>query len=134
MHNFDEARDVRMQGERSFQIGGQQFTYKPAVSPESLIPWADMTADTPEVEAIRIIDETVLAFLDPGQEGKWLLARDPDSANPLTADDIIELIKWLVTEQSGRPTSPPSDSSNGSETGGHGTNLKAVPVSPVAVA
>lgn len=137
MKNFDEAREERERRDRSFQIGGQEFTYRPAVSPEAILRWSQMTGgempDLTEQEAISILDDTVGAFLEPGQEKKWKAVRDPDLKNPLNISDLRDLIAWLFEEQAGRPTSPPSGSSGGSETGGTGTSstaessLQAVP-------
>jgi len=133
MQNFDVERDARLEGERTFVIGGETFTYKPAVAPEALVAWADMNADTPEADAIRIMDETVVAFLEAGQEEKWATVRNPALSNPLTANDILGVIKWLVEEQTSRPTMPSSASSPGSGNGGPGTSLTGELVSPAGV-
>lgn len=134
MHNFDVERETRLQGDRTFQIGGQTFTYRPSVAPEKLIRWAEMSVDTPEMEAIEIIDETVVAFLEDGQAEKWKAVRNPDLPNPLNANDISGLVKWLMEEQTGRPTSPSSASTTGSGNGAPGTILTGVPDSPVVPA
>lgn len=131
MHNFDTDRENRLLGDRSFQIGGETFTYRPSVAPEKLVRWAEMTVDTPEMEAIAIIDETIIAFLESGQAEKWQKVRDPDLPNPLNANDISGLVRWLMEEQTGRPTSPSSGSTTGSANGAPGTTLTAVPASPV---
>ncbi len=120
MKNFDEARAEREKRDRSFQIGGESFTYRPAVAPETILRWSQMTGgeipDLTEQQALDIFDETVLAFLEPNQEEKWASIREPDVAHPLNVADLRELVAWLFEEQTGRPTGPPSDSSGGPAT------------------
>lgn len=127
MRNFDEAREERLKRDRSFQIGGETFSYRAAVAPESILRWSQMTGGEidplPEETAIEIFDETVLAFLEPGQDDKWKKVRDPNAKIPLNVGDLKDLVLWLFEEQSGRPTSPPSDSSGGSGSGETGTSL-----------
>lgn len=137
MKNFDEARAEREVRDRSFQIGGESFTYRPAVAPEGILRWSQMTGgempDLTEVEAIEIFDETVNAFLEPGQAEKWSRVRDPQAKHPLNLSDLRDLVSWLFEEQAGRPTTQPSDSSGGSEKSETGTSstdaspLQAVP-------
>lgn len=125
MKDFDEARAERQARDRSFRIGGEEFTYRPAVAPEAILQWSRMTGgempDLTEQEAIEIFDETVLAFLEVGQEKKWKAVRDPKLENPLNISDLRELVSWLFEEQTGRPTGQPSDSSDGSGTPPTGT-------------
>ena len=125
MKDFDEARAERQARDRSFRIGGKEFTYRPAVAPEAILRWSQMTGgEVPELteeQAIEIFDETVLAFLEVGQDGNWRAVRDPNAENPLNISDLRELVSWLFEEQTGRPTGQPSDSSPGSGSGGTGT-------------
>lgn len=134
MHDFDIARGLRLSQDRSFKIGGETFTYRPAVAPEAIVRYSDMGAETPELEAIEIIDETVIALLDEGQAEKWHGVRNTNAENPLSADDIITLIRWILEAQTARPTGPSPDSSSGSGPAKNGTDSKAATASPVAVA
>jgi hypothetical protein len=124
--NFDEARGEREKRDRSFQIGGEEFTYRAAVAPEAILHWSKMTGgeipDLTEEQALEIFDETVQAFLEPGQSEKWEKVRNPNAKHPLNIGDLRDLVSWLFEEQTARPTTPPSDSSDGSESGGTGTN------------
>lgn len=117
MKNFDEARAERERRDRSFQIGGEEFTYRPAVAPETILRWSQMTGgempDLTEEQALDIFDETVLAFLEPDQSEKWARIRNPKAAHPLNVADLRALVSWLFEEQAGRPTGKPSDSSGG---------------------
>lgn len=116
---IEEARAARADRDRSFEIGGKTFTHKPAVAPETLARYYDMTAGLragiTNEEAIAIIDETVLGLLDPGQEDAWYEVRDPNISNPLTHNDLHALIEGLLAVVTDRPIGPPSDSTDGQE-------------------
>lgn len=115
--NFDEERNERASRRRQFTIGGETFSYRAGVEPEVLADWMDVGADTPELEAVRIADKTIVAFLDPSQADLWHQIRQPGALeNPITSGDLLALIRWLISEQAGRPTEPSGSSSNGSQT------------------
>jgi hypothetical protein len=114
--DFDEARRERESYDRSFVIGGTQFTRRIAVAPERVLNWNKAGAGELELDEqgwLDLYDETVLALLEPGQEDKWAAVRSPDLEHPLTGTDLTNLIRWLFTEMAGRPTGRSSDSSPG---------------------
>lgn len=118
MKNFDLIRDERLKRERSFQLGGETFTYRASVSPEALLAW-DQRHDKQGQEFLDVVDETVLAFLEDGQKAKWEHVRrpaGPNNTNPVNINDIVEVIAYLFEEQVGRPTESPSTSTNGAVT------------------
>lgn len=159
MKDFDQERAQRANKDRAFRINGYEFQYRPAVAPQSLLPWSRMVggefverhadgsvvlgpdnaplSSLSEEKALEIYDQTIRAFLVPGQEDKWEAARDPNAENPINLGDLTNLIVWLFEETSGRPTGPPS-SSSGSSTGasngqsGTGSTV-ALPSPPAAV-
>lgn len=114
MRDFDVARTERLQRERTFKIGGETFNYRAAVLPEDLLAW-DQRHDKIGQEFLDVVDETVLAFLEPGQAAKWTAIRQ-QRENPVNIQDIVDVIAWLFEEQVGRPTGPSSASTNGHET------------------
>lgn len=138
--------------ERSFKIGGETFVYRPSVAPELFKKWSMMVGgeyvlrdeqgrpllDTnkqpisslTEDEALTIYDETILAFLEPGQEERWKAIRAADAENPLNLEDIKAVMRWLFDQQSNRPTGRSLASSNGSETAGTGTSSTVESSSP----
>ena len=63
-----------------------------------------------EKEALEIYEQTIQAFLEPGQEEKWARVRAHDAAHPLNLADMSALVRWLFEEHSGRPTGPSSGS------------------------
>lgn len=131
MKDFDTARNERLARERGFRIGGHDFVYRASVAPEALLAWDDR-GNKDGQEFLDVIDETVIAFLEPGQEEKWRAARSGASENPLNISDIIEVIQWLFEEQVGRPTGRSSESTSGGA--GNGTPLTVVSSSPVTPA
>lgn len=135
MKNFDTERNERASLERKFQMGGETFTYRAGVRPEDILSWFQMrsgeTADElSQANQVAVYDDTILAFLDPGQAEKWARVR-AEAEPPISLGDIADLIDWLFEEQAGRPTSQPSDSTNGSGSGGTGTTSTDSSPSPV---
>lgn len=137
MHDFDTERievwRERQAQDRTFRIGEEEFTYRVAVPPEALLPWLTLDIEMSEVDALKAIDATVLGFLEPGQEEKWAYVRRPDLEPPLTQKNLLDLCKWLMGQQVGRPTVTPSDSGTGSQTRESGTASTGVSSSPPAV-
>jgi hypothetical protein len=140
MHDFDAARieawRERHAQDRTFRIGGEEFTYLVAVPPEALLPWLSMNEEMGEAEALANVDLTVLNFLEPGQEEKWnrVRADRPAEGPPITQADLLALCKWLMGQQTGRPTGTSSGSSTGSPTRESGTTSKDGSSSPVLAA
>lgn len=122
MKNFDKVRRERIDRDREFIIGGETFAYRSGVRPEALVPWFQLQSGESLVgetrlsqeQQLKVMDDTVLAFLEEGQAEKWASVR-MSVENPVTLKDIDALIEWLIEEQTGRPTEPLSDSSPGSE-------------------
>lgn len=133
MKDFDTDRVHRVQRDRKFQIGGEEFTYLPSVRPEAMADWNEGV--TGEVELgerkwLELFDSTIIALLEPGQEEKWRSVRE--NADPaINLQDLQDLMKWLLAEQSGRPTGSPSDST---ETDGPTTTESTATSSPLPAA
>lgn len=132
MKNFDELRVHRSERDRSFQIGGETFTYRPSVAPEVMASWNE--AVTGEValgerEWLKLYDATILGLLESGQEEKWAAVRAPGVALPINLADLSTLMEWLLAEQSGRPTERPSDSTQtDGPTGTESTDTSSPPL------
>lgn len=130
MKDFDTIRNERLSRERTFKLGEETFNYRASVSPEQLLAW-DQRHDKQGQDFLDVVDETVIAFLEAGQEAKWAHVRRPggaDNPNPVNIQDIVEVIAWLFEEQVGRPTGQSSASTNGHAT--TPTPLTAVSSSP----
>ncbi len=120
--NFDEAREERSSRPNTFQIGGEVFSFRRGLRPETfteyIAEYAEMPLDTKGDEVIRIIDRTIVNFLagDDADEC-WRKVRSHDE-DALTAGDMRKVLLWLIEEQTDRPMEAPSSSGNGRETTG----------------
>lgn len=119
VRGIEKDRAERASRPRTFELAGETFTHKPSVPMEVMANYFDMTTARIEVdnqEAIKIIDATILGFLEPGQEEKWHKVRH-DAQNPVTYSDAHSLIEGLLRSLSGRPTGESSDSTDGQKNG-----------------
>lgn len=131
MRDFDAERLAVAEKDRSFRIGGRDFTYQTGVRPEVLARYFDGSPTGDNIETLAIYDDTVIAFLSPGQEEAWREIRAVEGPAAITLRNIRDLLDWLIAEQTGRPTQPPSESSNGSGSQANGTGSTADSGSPV---
>ena len=121
MHDFDIDREHRYEGDRKFKIGGEEFQHRAGVRPELQQAWEEMPPETRGSEALKITDELIMAWLDvdadPTGPDRWRKLRERDT-DPITTRDINNLVVWLYTQSTRRPTEPPSSSEDGrGETG-----------------
>lgn len=131
MQDFDTARDLRLQQDRTFRLGGQTFTHRPSVAPEVIASWEDaQTQGVSAAEMVVLVDKVIGQILEPGQEELWRQVRDPDVANPVSTGDMAQVMEWLVERVSGHPSEPSSASS--STAGSTTPSLTAVSSSPPA--
>jgi hypothetical protein len=128
VHNFDTARQARAEAARAaprtFQIGGETFVRRDSVRPEVLTAWEAVTPETPASETLEIVDTLVGEFLIGDGHSRWLALRQRYD-DPITLSDMMEVVVWLVQEETTFPTTEPSPSSDGSggpTTGGSSTD------------
>lgn len=117
MKDFDEARDERKSADRAFRFGGETFVMKATVRPEVMVGYESINTDTDALVALSIIDDMVISFIEGGEDAerryRAVRAREEDA---ISMDDLNALVEWLISEQTGRPTSAPSASSGGRTT------------------
>ena len=134
--DFDQERQARVARLRTFRIGGEQFTVRASVRPEALLDWESVGGDTSAEETLRVIDSTILALVENenGQAGaheRWqaLRTREDDA---VSLEDLLDVMAWLMEQQTGRPTVQPSDSSTKPEQAGtNSTDASSSAASPV---
>lgn len=51
MQDFDIARKAREDADRTFRIGGKEFTYRPAVAPEAIMQWTEFAGGADKEQA-----------------------------------------------------------------------------------
>jgi hypothetical protein len=127
--DFDGDRRKREQqsrDERAMILGGETFYAKASVKPEVLTQFSDINDDTPMKEVLRITDDTILALLEnvDHTEERYRAVRASED-DIVTLADLLEVAKWLVEVQTGRPTELPSASSGSPETTTNGTDSTA---------
>jgi hypothetical protein len=121
MQNFDEARDVRLNADRTFQLGHETLVRQPGVHPTVMFAYEDMKAETGAAEAYEIVVGLVYAFVEPEYHPKLDALLSVDNPHPVTISDLNTLVQWLIRETTGRPTTAPSPSTAGRETPQTGT-------------
>jgi len=129
MKDFDQdiqerhSRREQEIADRTFKLNGKLFTYRANPSYTALERLAS-TSDAQGAEVIRMWEDGLLDLLDDGQEDEFLAAlRDPKQ--PVTIEDLNQIISWITEAQTTRPTSPPSPSGPG----GNGTQTPSTDVS-----
>ena len=125
VRDFDAERQERYERSRKFKIGGETLTFHRGLRPEAFseitAAYNDLTLETPPEEAIRIMDETIAAFLESDADReKWATIRAREE-QAITARDMRDVLGMIFEEQTGRPTESPEPSSNGA--GGAGEIL-----------
>jgi hypothetical protein len=107
MRSFDIQQDL------DFQIGGETFHMK-TVRPEVLASWEDAPIPENSADALKVLDERLLIFLDNGngQHERWKALRERED-NALSMGQLRAVLEWMVEVQSTLPTEPPSPSARG---------------------
>ena len=117
MKDFDAERRRRIALDRTFKIGGEEFHRVAGCRPETLLAWSELTGDdgaapADGARAITLIDRLCFDLIDADDRERWvaLRAREDD---PVTIEDLRDVLNWLVSAVMGRPlegspSSPPS--------------------------
>ena len=119
--NFDQERlqAIEEMGDRTFELGGETFTRRATIRPETANQYAallqDFLEDLPAAETLKRTDETILILIETEGHERWraLREREDDAIDNRT---IAKVLNWLVAEMAGRPTEAPKSSGNGRAT------------------
>lgn len=102
MKDFNEL----LAKEREFKVQDQVFAWKD-VRPEVLSEFdIDVNGDDPNA-VWGLMDRQILLFLPESEQEKWKELRK-DEDKPVTIGQMNAVLTWLMEEQTGRPTEPPS--------------------------
>ena len=109
MKNFDEMLPT----DREFTVGGETYHWRD-VRPEVLTSFEPSTngSEPDENAAWRLMDDQILLFIAKEEADRWRELRARDD-NPVTIAQLNAILLWLMEEQTGRPTVPPSPSAAG---------------------
>jgi hypothetical protein len=119
--NFDterKAREIPVE-ERTFVLGGETFIGRSSVRPEALTKWDGITEDMSVGDVLQATDDTILALIEDTDDAhaRYLALRQKEE-DPLTVPDLVAVGTWLVEVQTGRPTEPPTGSTDSPSTPG----------------
>lgn len=106
MHDFDLERQERYTADREFKLGGEIFIRKPAVRPEVMIAYEDMSMEASAAESLAVVDKTILSFIEDTNDAhaRYQALRERDE-DPVSIRDLNQLVVWLISESTKRPTS-----------------------------
>lgn len=120
MKNFDparRARSTRPAAERTFMLGGETFIVRQRVPANVMTQLDEISGGgVSPGQVLEIIAGVVDDMVEPPGGDKWLelVARGGED-DPLTLADVMEVVSWLVENETNIPTSEPLPSGNGSE-------------------
>jgi len=110
--DFDTLRSQREQRERTFKIAGREFQFRPALPAQTYSLYLELMDKMAEGHwpegSFDTLNATMLALLEPDYRDVWAEAIGDGGANPVSFEDIAEIIDYCVSVQTGRPTKPPS--------------------------
>lgn len=115
---FDERLAARKAADRTFILRGVQFTRRPSVSPDEFDE-ADKAReeaqeDGDEEKWTNALDRMILVYLDgEDAEENWRKVRAIRGEDAVTIADMEDIARWLVEEDTGRPTQAPEASTGG---------------------
>lgn len=122
MKDFDELRREREQRERSFRIAGREFFFRPALPAAQYSLYLELMDKMREGRwpegSFETLNETVLQLLEEESRDHWRVTIAENNGNPVSFEDIADVIDYCVAVQTARPTKPRSLSGSTGESGG----------------
>lgn len=139
MKDFDATQKTRHQerelefGDKPFSFRGETFHVKANVRYGVIKSVAGIAEADDGNKVFSVIEDAVISLIsDKDNAAERLRIACANDDFPVTFEDLIELLNWLIEEQTGRPPTPVDSSSNGS--GESGTLLmETSSEGPVAV-
>ena len=104
MKDFNEL----LAQEREFRVQDQTFAWKD-VRPEILTAFETDTNGNDPNAVWDLMDRQILLFLSEDEQKRWKELRAREDS-PVTIGQMNAVLTWLMEEQTGRPTEPPSPS------------------------
>ena len=129
MKDFDEGR-IAPASDRTFRIGGETFVRKATVRPEALLGWDGITPESKSTETLKVVDQLISDFVTEPAKWRELRQREED---PVSLQDMMKIVEWLIAGVTGFPTTAPSPSGPGSVPIPVGANSTAISPSPVSI-
>lgn len=111
MKDFDAARPEVPVEDRQCRFRGLVLTARRAVRPEALAAFRD-AAPGSAAQDLLDYEAFISAALEPESASEWGRMR-ADESDPVSLQEVEDMVRWLVERASGRPTSAPSHSTRG---------------------
>ena len=106
MKDFDVLRANREQQDRTFQLGGVTFRFRPSIPPQDAAELYDyldgFTPSLPLLEQVALIERAIKRFLEPEFQATWDEVR-ATSDPPVTFEDIQRVVGYILEVVLGRP-------------------------------
>lgn len=100
-----------------FRMNGREWHIKARCKPDVFIEYLNMGEETPDDQALQIMDGLMCKLLVPADREAWMEARQADTEDQdISIQEIQEIIAWATPLVSGRPLGQPSPSSTGRPT------------------
>lgn len=136
MKDFDALRSEREQRERTFKIAGREFRFRPALPAQQYSLYLElmdqMSAGRWPEGSFDTLNGTILELLDEDSRVDWEVVLAERGGNPISFEDMADVIDYCVAIQTGRPTQPRglsgSSGGNGSTRSTDGSGSQAAPV------
>jgi hypothetical protein len=125
IRDFDESARLRHAensdrfGEHPFVFRGEQFSVRANVDYDVLYSVAALTEQTDGSKVISTVENAVISLIDPENDAHERFRKvRHEHELPVTFEDLMELLNWLIEEQTQRPPTPVDSSSGGSSANG----------------
>lgn len=113
------AENAKNFGDHPFLFRGETFHVRANVNYDVLASVAALTEETDGTRVIATVAEAVVNLIDPRDNAidRFHTVRK-DNELPVTFEDLMELLNWLIEEQTSRPPTLAESSSGGSSENG----------------
>lgn len=125
MKDFDESARVRHKenaekfGDHPFKFRGEVFYVRANVDYDVLASVAALTEETDGSKVVTTVANAVINLIDPRDDSHERFYKVRSEGDlPVTFDDLMELLNFLIEEQTGRPPTQAESSSGGSSENG----------------
>ena len=123
----DDIRDFTIARKNiKFRIDADIFEAVPDIPAQVLLDFATQmegAGDSPE-HAVAAMTQVIGLVLTP-PSAELFIARMSDASNPISVQQLQDIMPWLMEQHGMRPTEPSSDSSTGQPSPASGTSSTA---------
>lgn len=113
MKDFDQGRKARKKTreERTFVLHGETFVARNALHPDVLSEYDGIDENDNASVILATIDNMIVEMIEPDDDAavRYTAIR-VDREDPVTLEDLMDLVKWVIEVQTGRPTGQPGAS------------------------